>query len=72
MAIAGGAKPSIEMEIKDGELWIGKAAMRQGAINDVDMAVQELLRGHKIFLQQYGSLCTQVQRTIEAVLKGKA
>ncbi len=70
MAVSGGAKPSIELQIIDGVLVVGKAAMRQGAVNNVDTAVQDLLKGKVVFLQQYGSLVTQVQRTIEAVLKG--
>ncbi len=70
MAVSGSAKPSIELQIIDGALVIGKAAMRQGAVNNVDTAVQDLLKGKVVFLQQYGSLVTQVQRTIEAVLRG--
>ncbi len=70
MAIAGGAKPSVEMEVKDGLLVVGTSALRQGAVNNVDMAVQELLRGRKVFVQQYGDLTNQVKRTIEMALKG--
>lgn len=70
MAVSGGAKPSIPMEIIDGVLVVGASAMRQGALNSVDMAVQELLRGRRIFLQQYGDLQTQVERTINMALKG--
>lgn len=69
MAHAGGARPSVEMAIKEGELWIGKAAQRVGVVSDVDLAVQRLLNGETIFCQQYGSLVTQVQRTVEQVLK---
>ncbi len=70
MAISGGAKPSIELQIIDGVLVVGSSAMRQGALNNIDIAVQELLRGRKVFLQQYGDLQAQVTRTIEATLKG--
>ncbi len=70
VAISGGAKPSIQLEIIDGALVIGKAAMRQGAVNNVDVAVQDLLKGKVVFLQQYGDLQTQVTRTINMTLKG--
>ncbi len=49
MAVSGSAKPSIQLEIIDGALVVGASAMRQGALNSVDIAVQELLRGRKIF-----------------------
>lgn len=70
MAVSGSAKPSIELQIVDGVLVVGASAMRQGALNSVDMAVQELLKGKKIYLQQYGDIQRQVTRTVAAVLKG--
>lgn len=69
MAIAGGAKPSVTMEIKDGVLHVGSAEMRQGVVNDVDLAVQRLLSGEKVFVAQYGSTIERVQKTVEATLK---
>ena len=69
MAHAGSAKPSIEMEIKGGELVIGSAAQRVGVVSDVDTAVQRLLCGERVFVQQYGNLVTQVQKTIEMELR---
>lgn len=71
MAIAGGAKPSIEMQVKDGQLIMGKAAYRQGVVSDVDLAIQRLMQGEIVFVQQYGSTVTAVQRTIEMTLGGK-
>jgi hypothetical protein len=58
------------MCIKDGALVIGRATLRQGVVNNVDIAVQDLLRGKIVFVQQYGNLVTQVQRTIEVTLRG--
>lgn len=71
MAIAGGAKPSIEMQIKDGQLIMGKAALRQSVVGDVDLAVQRLLQGETVFVQQYGATVTAVQKTLEMTLRGK-
>lgn len=69
MAHAGGVRPSVEMWIEDNRLMVGTAAQRLGVVGDVDLAVQRLLQGEKVYVQQYGSLVTQVQRTVEAVLR---
>lgn len=69
MAIAGGAKPSILMEIKDGVLHVGSVEQRQGVVNDVDTAVHRLLSGEVVFVQTFGSLVERVQKTVEATLK---
>lgn len=71
MAVAGGANPSVEMHITDGALIVGTAAMRQGVVNDVDLAVQRLLQGEQVFVQQYGALVEQVQRTVAMTLQSK-
>jgi hypothetical protein len=42
--------------------------MRQGVVSDVDMAVQRLLQGERVFVQTYGALVTQVQRTVHMAL----
>ncbi len=70
MAVAGGARPAVLMQIIDGVLVSKSAGMTQSPIRDVDIAVQELLRGRKIFLQQYGDLQAQVTRTVEMALRG--
>lgn len=69
MAISGGAKPSVEMVISDGALVVGNAAMRQGVVNDIDLAVQRLLQGEKVFVQQYGDLTERVRKSVEMALK---
>lgn len=68
MAHAGGAKPSIEMWVEDGELRLGKAAQRVGVVSDVDLAVQRILQGERVYVQQYGPVVTQVQRTVQMAL----
>jgi len=68
MAHAGGVRPSVEMQVVDGALVIGAAAQRIGVVGDVDLAVQRLLQGEKVYVQQYGSTVTQVQRTVEMAL----
>lgn len=68
MAHAGGAKPSVEMQVIDGTLVVGTAAQRIGVVGDVDLAVQRLLQGEKVYVQQYGPTVTQVQRTVEMTL----
>jgi hypothetical protein len=68
MAHAGGVRPSVEMWVEDSRLVVGTAAQRLGVVSDVDMAVQRLLQGEKVFVQTYGSLVTQVQRTVEMAL----
>lgn len=69
MAHAGGVKPTIEMWVEDGELCLGKAGQRMNAVSDVDLAVQRLLQGEKVFVQQYGPIVTQVQRTVQMALQ---
>lgn len=68
MAISGGAKPSVEMWIKDRKLIIGKAAMRQGVINNVAVAAHKLMNGERVFVQQFGTLVEQVTEAVNADL----
>ncbi len=68
MAVAGGAKPGIEMKVVDGALITGASAQRQGVVADVDLAVQRLLCGETVFVSVYGALHERVQRTVEATL----
>jgi hypothetical protein len=70
MAISGGAKPSVEMQVIAGELVIGSQAMRQGVVNDVDLAVQRLACGERVFVQQYGDLPERVRKTVQMMLGG--
>ncbi len=73
MAISGGAKPSIQMQVKAGALHIGTAAMRQGVVSDVDNAVARLLAGEEVFVQQYGRIVDDVRRGVqEALQEGEA
>jgi hypothetical protein len=68
MAISGGAKPSVELQIIDGQLYVGPQAMRQGVVNDIDLAVQRLAQGERVYVQTYGDLPARVQRTINMML----
>jgi hypothetical protein len=56
------------MWVEDSRLVVGTAAQRLGVVGDVDLAVQRLLQGEKVYVQQYGALVTQVQRTVEMAL----
>jgi hypothetical protein len=56
------------MWVEDSRLVVGTAAQRMGVVGDVDLAVQRLLQGEKVYVQQYGALVTQVQRTVEMAL----
>lgn len=69
MAISGGAKPSVEMQVIDGALTVGSSTMRQGVVNDVDLAVQRLLQGQKVFVQKYGDLTDRVRHSVEMALE---
>lgn len=69
MAVAGGTKPSIEMWVKDGELRVGTTAQRFGVVSEVDLAVQRLLQGERVFVQNYGATVAQVQRTVQMTLR---
>lgn len=68
MAVAGGAKPSVQMHIKDRKLIIGSAAMRQGVINSVAVATHKLMNGEIVFVQQFGNLVEQVTEAVNADL----
>lgn len=46
-----------------------RAAQRVGVVSDVDLAVQRLLQGERIFLQQYSPIVSQVQRTVQMALQ---
>lgn len=70
MAVSGGAKPSIDMVVTNGALVVGSASMRQGVVNDVDLAVQRILQGETVFVQQYGDLPERVRRSVEMALGG--
>ncbi len=72
MAHAGGVKPSIEMWVEGGELHTGTSAQRVGVVSDIDLAVQRLLQGEKVFVQKYGDLTERVTKSVEMALqKGK-
>lgn len=70
MAISGGAKPSIEMQVIDGELVLGSEAMRQGVVTEVDIAVQRLSEGERVFVSTYTPVRQGVIRTVQMMLGG--
>lgn len=65
----GREKPSIEMRIKNGELVMGKAERREGIVTDADIAIQRLLQGETVYVQQYAPIVRAVQRTVEMTLQ---
>lgn len=69
MAVAGGAKPSVEMQIVDNALVVGTHAMRQGVVSDSDIAFHRLLAGDKVFVQAYGSLPATVEKQVRYYLE---
>lgn len=72
MAIAGGAAPTFEAQIKDGKLVMENQALRQGAIADIDFALQELFKGKVVFLSARADVTSAVQRTVDMALgKGR-
>lgn len=72
MAVAGSVKPSVQMQVINGELFIGRSAQRIGVVTSVDLAVHRLLDLEVVYVQSYGSLIEQVTRTVNAVLKMRA
>lgn len=64
MAVAGQAKPSVEMQIVDDALVVGSHAMRQGVVNDSDIAFHRLLAGERVYVQAYGSLPATVEKQV--------
>jgi hypothetical protein len=71
MAISGGAKPSVEMQIIDGRLVTGSHAMRQGVVSDADIAFHRLIQGERVFVQAYGGLVTTVTKQVQFYLEMK-
>ncbi len=69
MAVAGGAKPSVMMRVEGNKLVSEDAGMRQGAINDIDLAIHRLLWGETVYVQSYMPILDGIRRTIEAALK---
>lgn len=72
MAISGGAKPSVQMQVVDNALITGRTAMRQDVVNSVDLAVHRLLDLEVVYVQSYGSLVHQVTMSVNAVLRMRA
>lgn len=68
MAVAGGAKPCVSMQIVDGNLVIGPQEMTTVAVTDVDLAVQRLVCGEKVYVALYGGLPLRVERTVRMSL----
>lgn len=72
MAISGGAKPSVQMQVIDNALITGRTAMRQDVVSSVDLAMHRLLSGEVVFVGTYASLPEHVTRSVEAVLRMRA
>ncbi len=53
MAVAGAAKPARLMRIEENRLVSEDAGMRQGTINNIDLAVHRLLAGEAVYVQSY-------------------
>ena len=70
MAVSGGARPSIQMEIVDGVLVSKSAGMTQSPVRDIDLAIHRLLAGESVYVQAYMPVVDGIRKTIEAVLKG--
>lgn len=65
MAIAGGAAPSYEARVMDGQLHLERQTLRQNVVSDIDMAIQELMQGKTIFLSARSDVVSGVRRTVE-------
>ena len=70
MAIAGGAAPSFEARIVDGQLVTERQTLRIGVVSDVDLALQRLMAGETIFLSARSDVVSAVSRTIAMVMRG--
>ena len=70
MAIAGGAAPSFEAQIVNGELKLERQTLRNGVVSDVDLALQRLMAGETIFLSARSDVVSAVSRTIAMVMRG--
>jgi hypothetical protein len=71
MAVAGGAKPSIGYQIIANELIVvDNQAMRQGVVSDIDIAVQRLSCGEKVYVSTYTPVHQGVLRTVQMMLGG--
>jgi len=64
MAVAGGAKPSVQMQVIEGQLVKGTLAMRQGVVSDADTAFHRLISGERVFVQAHGGLVSTVERQV--------
>jgi hypothetical protein len=62
----------IETKIVDGELIFGGTGFSPCPVCNAEEAIERLLSGETIMLQQWGELVTQVQRTVESILKGQS
>jgi hypothetical protein len=68
MAISGGAKPCVSMQVIDNELYTGRQEMTTVAQSDIDLIVQRLAQGEKVYVAVYGDLPSRVQKTIAMML----
>ncbi len=70
MAVSGGAKPARLMRIEENKLVSEDAGMRQGTINNIDLAIHRLLAGESVYVQAYTPILDGIRKTIEVTLKG--
>lgn len=67
-----GFRPAIRTRIRDGVLVFDKILHRKDFVADVNIAVPDLLAGKTIWLVQFGPVVSQVQKTMEMVLRQAA
>lgn len=71
MAHAGSVKPTVEMQIMDGTLVLGKREQRVGAVSDVAEAVRRLMAGEVVYVHGLASVVAAVERAVQqAMMEG--
>jgi hypothetical protein len=68
MAVSGGNKPCVRMEITDGVLVQHNPGMSTQAVDDVDLAVQRLFGGQTVYVAQYGGTHIKVEHKVAQTL----
>ncbi len=66
---ADGERPAVVSYVKNGELKFGKVTFCKDYESSADVAIEKLLAGQRVKLQQIASLFSQVQRGVDGALR---
>jgi hypothetical protein len=68
MAVSGGNKPCVRMDIIDMALIMHPSMSTEG-VSDVDLAVQRLFGGQTVYVAQYGGTHIKVEHKVNQTLE---